>query len=368
MLASVAWALVALVVLDVACGAVFAPPAAGLQNAGALETYFEYGRSVEGKYGRMLDPQYDRDRSLLVAGWTHRRVADGGASTPVRGASGQLRVYGYGMSFNNRVLKSLEAMDRGVSLELSAGPGATLSHSLTNYLAERADGSNADADVVVLGVLDFALPGCHALTNGTWMFESPAPMSYPRYGVGTNGELRVTEPPYSTLGEFEARFGDAQSWGAVKAQFRRHDDFYNPWIFDGDAADLSTIGRMLRRAYAERWLAERQARYVDAEGFKPETGLVDEAVAMIGRFDHAVRSDGALPVVLLFNTRYGTALVDALGPALRKRKVLFVSSHEIAPPGDKSVFLPDSHFLPKYDRLIARRLQSEIRSRLPEPR
>src|SRR5258708_7874216 len=59
----------ALVILDVAVGLVFPPPADPRTIPSALQAYFDYGRSVEGKLRRMVGADATKDAPIVEAGW-----------------------------------------------------------------------------------------------------------------------------------------------------------------------------------------------------------------------------------------------------------------------------------------------------------
>lgn len=64
------WILFFLVVFDVLINFLFPYPSEPhVTSAGQLNTYFEYGRSVEGKLSRMVGPTDESSSSLAQAGW-----------------------------------------------------------------------------------------------------------------------------------------------------------------------------------------------------------------------------------------------------------------------------------------------------------
>ena len=113
-------------VFDIAINILFKPPSAGPQTAGSLQRYFDFGRSIEGKLRQTQHPDYIREDSLLLAGWSREQKGD---TTPLdlpQLTSETIQVHGYGMSFSNRVLRRLGELDSRVFIRLSSGPGAPL--------------------------------------------------------------------------------------------------------------------------------------------------------------------------------------------------------------------------------------------------
>ena len=75
------------------------------------------------------------------------------------------------------------------------------------------------------------------------------------------------------------------------------------------------------------------------------------------------REGGRPIVVILFSDRgFADHLDQALAPVLKTNNVHFVSSHEVAPAGNLSNFVPDGHFRPDIDSEIGRRLATAIRN------
>src|ERR1700722_6722678 len=66
----VAWAVIGLVVIDVAINVLFAYPSdPKITNPPWLRLYFEYGRSIEGQLRRMTRPDPAQTAPITLAGW-----------------------------------------------------------------------------------------------------------------------------------------------------------------------------------------------------------------------------------------------------------------------------------------------------------
>src|SRR5438445_614881 len=65
----VLWTIGSLIVIDIAVGAAFAPPIDPRRASTSLQTYFNYGRSIEGKLRRDVGSEPDQDAPIMKAGW-----------------------------------------------------------------------------------------------------------------------------------------------------------------------------------------------------------------------------------------------------------------------------------------------------------
>ncbi len=106
------------------------------------------------------------------------------------------------MSFSNQILEPMTAIDSRIRLRLFGGPAAPVNHSYATYLLDRGGSSR----VVILTVLGSSVQGLAANNNMTWMFEGPAPYTYPRY-FARAGEMEAEWPMVRTLGDLRAQIG-----------------------------------------------------------------------------------------------------------------------------------------------------------------
>src|SRR5260370_19374513 len=63
------WTLAASILIDVAVGFAFRLPADPRSAGSALQNYFNYGRSIEGKLRRLVGKTPDGDAPIVRAGW-----------------------------------------------------------------------------------------------------------------------------------------------------------------------------------------------------------------------------------------------------------------------------------------------------------
>jgi len=82
---------------------------------------------------------------------------------------------------------------------------------------------------------------------------------------------------------------------------------------------------------------------------------------LVRRFVADTRARGIFPVIYLVNN-YGMQahLYDLLASTLDDLGVAYVSSHTEISANDPRAYLPDSHFRPDLDKLMAQRVLQQI--------
>ena len=348
---AVAW----LILLDAVIGFTTANPfVAAAGDVGRLGNYFNYGRSVEGKVQGMLNGV--DAHPLAKAGWI-----EAPSDQPRRpGQEQDLLIAAYGMSFAAHIVHGMADDDPRIAVRFAGGPGATLSHSYTMYLADRG---HHDAKVVVLGILASSIPGLVTVSHMTWNFEAPSPHFYPRF-QWKNGKLERYDPSIRSLDDLKLAVSDRRRWSALKSELAQHDAFYDPLVF-GSFLDESAVIRLARRGLGQRSKRLTLERFHDHSGFKNESGMLDAMRGLVAAFVSDVRNDGKIPVVVAINDRgYSDHLHRVLAPGLVDSRALYFSTHELAPATEAGNFLADGHFVPAKDRLFARKLAELINARL----
>lgn len=344
------WIVLFLVMFDVAINLRFPYPSdPQATSPGQLNTYFEYGRSVEGKLTRMLGATDESSVPLAQAGWLDLESWKK-LNLPVSRPPGKdLLVAMYGMSFSHHVGEVMEAMDSKLAVRLIGGPAAPPNHSFAAYNIDRG---NHQADVVVLGVLASSVKALRTMNGMTWQFEGPAPYTYPRYFLD-GGKLKAVWPKVQSLAQFRAAFHDKQQWDAFVNQMQQHDGFYNSFLFDHNWLDNSVLVRMMRRAFAQRHQMTIGNEVYSSAGFNAESDI-SVLRAMVSEFAATAKQDGKLPVVLVINDRgYDDDLFQVLKPTLEKNSIPYVSTHSIAPATDVRNFIGDGHFIESANKSIA---------------
>ncbi len=340
-----------LIVFDIAIGVLFARQADPTVRPGVLPQYFDYGRSIAGKVRFMVGETDQTTASVCIAGWP-----DDGVDRPTEAASkdGTL-VAVYGQSFAQRASQTWARQNPKLTLRIIAGPGAPLSYAYDRYLQDR---HNHHAKIVVVGVLASAIPHLDTITAMTWNFERPPTYMYPRYQI-RNNQLTQFEPPIRTLAQFREVLKAPLQWDDLLQKIQEHDGFYDSFVFHDNLVDRSVIGRLIRRAWGQRQQHRVNARYHTAQGYRPETGVIQTAQALLTEFAQAIRNDDRTPIILLLNDRgFDDHLYQEVAPLLRQKGIPFVSTHAYAPAKVLSNFLPDGHFIPSVDEITAQKMQA----------
>ncbi len=354
------WMLVWLVVFDVAAGIAFRPPADPRVEPNRLQSYLEYGRSIEGKLRAMVTAEDETSAPIANVGWLGEGAPTGALTRAT--APDRVLVAAYGQSFTHKMLEQAQQLDPRIEMRLLGGPGAPLSHS---FRLQQLDRHAHEARVVLMGILASSLPLLVTQTPMTWGFEAPTPFMYPRYRV-VDGELRATDPPITDLSGLRHALANAEAFRALRAAIAANDPGFSAFLFDRDPLDASVLGRLLRRSLGHQHQTEFLARYHTPAGFVNRDGLLDVARALLVEFGREVRADGRIPFVVLFEDRgYAGSLVDALGTTLAANAIPYVSSGTAAPASDLGNFVADGHFTAAANGRIAEAFVAELRTAVP---
>jgi hypothetical protein len=144
-------------------------------------------------------------------------------------------------------------------------------------------------------------------------------------------------------------------------EFEAHDTMYNSILIHENVLDHSSLFRLLRRAYAQRYFRGKRRGVLDTNGFDSQSEQVQVAWAIVRDFAAQARNDGMVPVIFIVNNfGYSDYLFRALQPALEADHVPYVSSHTLVSPADPQGYLPDSHFTDAVDEKLARALEQVV--------
>jgi hypothetical protein len=355
---TIAWAIAGLILVDITINAVFPPPGDGSNAAPArLVSYFELGRSIEGKIRKMVGPTAETSDPLALAAWPLEVIPPSARNAD----PAKIMIAAYGQSFTGNVMTPLAKMEPSVALRPVLGPSAPLSFAYSRYLDERG---KIAADVVVLGVVAESFRALETMTASTWGFERPPLYTYPRYTL-SGGKLTETRPLIESLTDLRRTISDPVLWQGYVDQLRQHDAYFDPVLFDAGISDRSAIVRLLRRGWGHRHHHKVLDHYYDSEnGFAKNTKVVAVAQEIVRDFVKKVREDGQVPIVLLFNTRgYSDHLFRALGPTLEELQADYVSTHTYAPASARSNFTDDGHFKTEVDQETANYVRAILASR-----
>jgi hypothetical protein len=349
----VAW----LALADLCVGLALRP---GPSRVPELQRYFEYGRSIEGKLAQMVSGV--RDGRILGAGWIDVHQLRQLPDAPEAGKD--LLVAAYGQSFTMHAVEGAAAVDHRMTLRRAGGPGAPASHS---YWAYRVDAPLRKADVVVFGVLSSTVGQLASSSGLIWMFENPAPFTFPRYRE-VDGRLEEELPLIRSEAEFRAAFdGRTRQWQQFKQQLASVDKGYDAFTFNDSWIDASTVGRLIRRGWVAHRRGYDEGVYSPDQGFDARSEEVRTLRRILLEAQAQALSRGERLIVLLLHTKgHGDRLHAVLQGALEGAGIEYLSTHTLFSANDPGNFLPDGHYVARANDALALALQRRIRNR-PAP-
>jgi len=343
-----AWIVFWLAAFDVGINVIFGyPDRPDVDRPNEFQTYFEWGRSAEGKI-RRFEGRYRRSPSL-AAGWLSPEGSQGKPRVPDSGDD--LLVAVYGMSYSNHIAEAIEEVNPQVTLRLVHTSAAAPNWA---YAAYQYDRPHHQADVVVLGILASSVRGMATQSSLTWR-ERQA-YTYPTYAVGLDGKPHPQWPTVRDLDDLAVAMEHPARWEAFLDGLSQHDRFYHPLLVRASVLDESAIVRLARRAffYANRDRVSR--RFHRTDGFVDDSQAAVALRAVAREFCATAVEDGRLPILLLLNNRgYDDHLYRLLEPMLREENLPYVSTHDICPSTDVGNLAADgAHFNHEANRRVAR--------------
>lgn len=347
------WVVIGLVVIDILINLVLAYPTdPKVTNPSRLRLYFEYGRSTEGQLARMTRRDRSETAPITLSGW-YEPLEVGEFPTKSQGSI----VTFYGMSHAVRLAHALgRTSDRLVPRTVGA-PGAPSNWSYGAYLRDRGGGKSR---AVVLAFMSYSLPMITSLSAMTWSYDLPMPYTTDRFYVD-NEQLRVVHPPYESFERYVDSFNDPAKWSSLRETFADNDTMYNSFIMRASILDHSSLFRLVRRAYGQRFLRSSRKAVLDHSGFRADSEQVKVARAIVREFARQARQDGIIPVIFIVNNLgYSDHLFKALSPVLQADNIPYLSSHTVISPDDPRGYLPDSHFTDEADDKLATALAKVI--------
>jgi hypothetical protein len=343
------WIIIGLVTIDVMINFVFGYPAdPKITNPSELRAYFDYGRSVQGKLRRMTRADKIQTAPITLAGWYDPLQVEEKSTAPQNPV-----VTFYGMSHAVRLALALGRISDRYTPRIVGAPGATANWAYGAYLRDRG---GRKSRAVVLAFMTANLPMITTMSPMTWNIDAPMPYTADRFYV-ENAQLRVIHPPYTSFEQYVQTFYDPTKWSAALDLFAKDDSMYNSLIMRASIFDHSSLYRLVRRAYGQRFIRNSRKASIDQTGFRPDSEQIGVARMIVHEFAAQARSDSMIPVIFLVNNLgYSDYLFQALKPALNADKIPYVSSDSVVSPNDPRGYLPDSHFTDDGDDELAREL------------
>ena len=357
-LAVLLWTLVSLVGLDVAVGAMSRMPANPRVEPSALQRYFDYGRSIEGKLRALIKPDDGRSGPIVVAGWI-----DSGCRRSVPKVAGKLGISIFGNSFSGQLSETLKKLDPAVSVEEYTGPGAPVNHSYACFVRENSFGGDSH-DVQIIGITASSLPRMETIWGVTTSFEYLQPFTFPRYRLGPDGNLIAHEPSVRSPDDLRRILSDRGKWDNWLAELKANDYFYVNALTVEDPADGSVIARMIRRGFGQYLSRRRQAKLRGDDGKFDAPDIVNVLPKLIGSFAKLAREAGKRPIVVLFEEYgYDGVFMPLLSATLVHDRIEYVYSGNIVSAKDLRNYASDGHFSSEANAKIATALLKLIDDR-----
>jgi len=346
----VLWILFYLILIDLSVNIVFRYPKDPHNvSPSFLQSYFDYGRSVEGKLQWMTRPTTAESAPRVSGGWLK---SDRYLSLPAKTArKEEVRIALYGMSHTQCLWEAMQKIDKRYLVRGFMAAGATPNWS---YAAYEFDRGRHKADVVVLGILTDSVSPITSTTGMTAFFDSSFPYTFPRYTV-KDGKLEAVYPPFCDAKGYIDHFYNPSKWNAYRNWLVKNDKYYDTLLFQRSILDHSALFRLLRRAYSER---EKQKL---TDSVHAKTGFIEASEeivilrAIVKAFAESARKDGIIPVIYVVNSKgTGDHLFRILKPTIDESDIPYLSTHTICPPADPHIYLAEnSHFIPSKDLELA---------------
>ncbi|MCF6203630.1 MAG: hypothetical protein L3J59_08170 [Methylococcaceae bacterium] len=348
------WSLLSVICIDLSINYLVELPKNNLPSS-SLSQYFDYGRSIESKIFRLVGKDDSEAASISKVLWFTPLVDD---NKPKIKENHKKRVVIYGMSFSNHIGKIIAELDQTLDVKMFAGPSAPLNHSYNYYQQHRPHNKG---DIVILGILASSVPKINSLSHMTANFESPLPHFYPRYHFDSKNNLVKKQIKVNSLSELRKIMNNESSWNYIKKTLEKEDSYYDSVLFLSNFTDKSIYTKLLKRAWGQKHASMVLQQYHDKNGYKNTDRLIDLSGALVLNFAKQVRSDGAIPFVVLFNDRgFNDHLFSMLQPVLDEKNIPFYSTHNEFPATTLTNFITDGHFTPEIDRIIAASVLKEI--------
>lgn len=325
-----------------------------------LQSYFDYGRSVEGKLHWMTRSTEDESAPRVSGGWIkgnkHHLLP-----TEASGNNETLIAL-YGMSHTQCLWKAIQKIDKKYVIRGFMAAGAPPNWS---YAAYEFDRGRHKADVAILGIMTEGVSLITSTSGTTAYFDLSYPYTYPRYYV-KNRKLFVSNPPFLDAKGYLKYFFDKSNWNQYVTWLSKHDKLYNPLLFKRSMLDHSAFIRLLRRAYSEKQKKKINSNVYVNNGFNEKSDEIVILRSIIKTFSESARHDNIIPIVYIVNTQgQGDRLFRILKPVLDEYNIPHLSTHIIAPPDDQRVYLiENSHFIPSKDIELAKEMINIIKKEI----
>lgn len=355
-IATLAWTLMGVVAADVSISVLFAMPKNLQQEPNKLQSYFEYGRSMESKMRSRVMATREASSPITTVGWLgDRSVYEDQPIVPQD--PNDLMIATYGGSFSQRVARSIvEHHGNDITVRMVGAPGGPLNWA---YAAYDDDRNHHQSQAAILVINDFNVV---EQTLGGKFSDLPVPYTRPLFSL-EDGKLHRRDPLIFSFDQLQtALLEDPMLWEKYCQQLAEFDSYYNPLLFRASVFDHSSLLRLLRRGYSLSFNNDKAAVfYDDLTGFEADSESLQVVFAIVREFAKSARSDDIIPIVYVVNTKsWNSNLFKVLKPVLEQNQIPYVSSHTFVSPSDPRMFLGDGHFIPEKDAEIGEAIVQRI--------
>jgi len=340
------WVLIGLIAIDLLINFGLAYPSnPKITDPPRLRSYFEYGRSTEGQLARTTRAEKSQTAPNTLFGWYDPLEIEEFTAKPENSI-----VTIYGMSHAVRLALALNRTSDRFTPRIVGAPAASSNWAYGAYLRDRGGGKSR---AVVLAFMSQNIAMITTLSSMTWNLDFPMPYTADRFYLDGD-KLRTIHPPYTSFEQYIEAFYDPAKWSAARDYFATYDSMYNSFMVRANFLDYSSLFRLVRRAYGQRFLRSNRNAVLDRAGFQSDSEQIRVARAIIHEFAIQARSDGMIPVIFVVNNLgYSDNLFRALNPILTADNIPYLSSHTVVSPDDPRGYLPDSHFTDEIDDRLA---------------
>lgn len=361
----ICWICFYLVIIDIGINLIFAYPSDPRNiNPSFLQSYFEYGRSSEGKLHGMTRHTAGESAPIVAGGWLDNERYCSLPSKPL--ANNKVLVSVYGMSHTKELGGAISKCNSNYIIRDITAPGAPPNWS---YAAYQLDKDHHQADAVILGIMTDCVPLISSTSGATSYFDMSYPYTFPRFLI-EEGKLHPIYPPFITADGYRDYFFNEKKWSEYRDWLSKYDKYYDPILFRETVLDKSCLIRLLRRAYSETVRRKRITKIYTNQGFNIKSEELVVLQMIIKEFAETVRANNSIPVIYIVNNLgRGDDLYKALKPALEANNIPYLSTHIICPPNDPRLFLSmNSHFIPSKDIELAQEMIKIIEKELTHNR
>ena len=347
---SVLWIVFYLALIDIALNIIFRFPEDPQKTPpSSYQGYFEFGRSVEGKFDRMIRAA---TKPALGYSWFQITSDELLELLPKRAGKNQTLVAVYGMSHAYRLSEAITQVDSKYIVRHIMAPGAPPNWSFAAY---EADKNKHKAEVVILGIMTDSISYVSATSGATSYFEASYPFTFPRYFV-EDGLLKKIYPPFFTEEGFIEYLYNPKKWTEYTDWLAKNDKYYDTFLFKRSLTDRSALFRVLRFGYSEKIKNKLISCVYTKDGFNLNSEEIIALYGIVKAFAQSVRDQKSLPIIYIVNNQgRGDHLYRALKPVLDANNIPFLSTHIICPPDDPRVFCDaNQHFPRSKDLELAR--------------